>query len=1315
MRCKKIAIGTVAVFVIASVIALAAALYPYAMVSFSGIKMSTNTVNGSTTQGFVDITLKNINTPGLSFCLEYDTDYLQLSSVDDNVPIENPTSSDPTKTSFNIEHKYFEQNTDCFAEGSFMDVQIPDFIGAYTPIIGIADAEKGRVIMNFLPSEDSESLSDYIGWADDENGDFTQTILANSSKGVRLGRLSFYIKDASKFAKLTSAEIENIIKIVPFSNMVSVEDSDVTDDTGVHISYINEEGIIMWYSNSTHNIDYEFNIKAELEEVTSDNKEITVSSYEIYKDGSVQDLLDYINEKASKVILSYADGSKVSSMFEWTASESNIGDITWDPKGGDYVVTQRYNDTFSVSVTVHVTPVNLIGFITENPVKTYLYGSDDFPTVLEEIELPQFAQLVLDTYLPNRGTIETEIEWYRLKDMPSQVIDLPEEFSSGNPGTFTFIGNINSMNNDIETNSPWITIPNPLPEISVVRNVVTSEDDIPNTLVVESAVTDTDGKLTIVVSNAGGNAIPEGTLFDIKMPDGETIDSGIYNVTMADGKATIMMNPDITDEAQKKLAQIINLGDRAGEFLIASIEPDKYKGEYTSFAPNPRRNTYLPSDSGGDYEFDYSDAMAALFPVKAGTELPTTVTLPISTHRIKTVYNGYDGNEEGFLSTFTVKSWTIDGDITVPGSVVKVTGELADTAYTNYGEVFNDDGYSVTIKYLVVENDAVDSIEDISDFVYNTQQVGYGYNDLQTKKFNVKNIGLSDIYGLSVNIALSDASRKDAFLLTKDIAEILKSGESTDFDITTKLGLPVGEYISKVTIMSNNKALDTFTLTFVVTENPIYKINLTPSAEEFADNPDIYFGSAKTKSGTYTAEKDEVITIVAEPQIDCRFVGWETDEGSGVVFADATAATTTFVMPDSDVNITAVFEETIGAKLRVTELYVKDTDDETEPNLGGKGYVLYDEDWNVVTFDPVTREYYVAVPNDKENVKLWFKPRQEAESATMKLKNEVFDKDGTKNGETEVTIQPKTESDIYYKSDGFDLTVAPCENRVTLSFTYDDSAEGEVTREYVIHIYRKIETSNLMSFAYGNSPYGLIMRDDSILDKDAAKQSFTKNNNTFIDGNVPVGAAKDVSYLAKAWSGVNYDFDDSALFVINTSAFTDPGYTKATNSIGDEVNNISKSIEYKVLSETNSSLQNGSSDDFVYTYTNSAMLSSDGEITEFVDKRIRPDIYYLVYSFKDFDGSMISVKKPIIILPQIGDINISKTTDLEDVSRIIHRFKTDIADNNNVPDYSIGGTLFKYRVCDVNKDGNLNAVDANNIRANVLNPFYANLSEGGGG
>ena len=408
-------------------------------------------------------------------------------------------------------------------------------------------------------------------------------------------------------------------------------------------------------------------------------------------------------------------------------------------------------------------------------------------------------------------------------------------------------------------------------------------------------------------------------------------------------------------------------------------------------------------------------------------------------------------------------------------------------------------------------------------------------------------------------------------------------------------------------------------------------------------------------------------------------------------------------MPAENVKITAHFKESLGAKLRATELMVKDTNDNDQD--------LHDQNWKIVKFDPVKREYYVAVPNSVDKVKLWFKLRDEAKNATLSLSREH-------NSVTDTLTTPTEDAtDNYYKSEDIELDVSPVDNLLTLTMTYDDPNddpdEGGVTRSYKIHVYRKIEESKLMKFNYGNSPYGLIMRDTAITDKATVKNEFDKNDYTFTAGYTPAGATVGVNYCGEAWaSGVNYDLDDTALFVLNSGTFTDPGYESVINSIGGAVTDVTKKITVNVLTETNAAYQDGGSTDYSSVNAQTINLPSSGTISELNAERIRPDKYELVYSFADFDGSIVSIKRPLILLNTLGDVNNDKQADTKDVSRIRNRFSADLANNTNVTGYDVGGLLNRYRICDVNKDRAVNLIDANNIRAKKIIQFYTN--DGGG-
>lgn len=1406
-RKSLFAIGTVVMAAVISAVVFAATRFPFAKVSFDGIRFQT--VN-NTLQGSIDITLKNIDATGISFCLAYDQKYLMLSDASTNVPIENPSvaAGASTVNVFNTEHKYFVQNTDVFPQGTFRDNPLPPGQAIITnlPIIGIADQDKskttgyGHVIMNFLPELDSDEICpDYIEETEADNVPYF-TILANQKGDLKFGRITFLIKDPAEFSRLSQEDLNKLIKIDAFSEMIksSFGGTAVGAEEGIQMSYINEDNDIDWYSDAEQHIDTEINLKPDLEDVQPQLEEITVSSYDVYKDGTEDDLFALLNERMSMILLKYSNTTVIPATFEWKKELSSVN-VAWNPLEGEYTISQPYNDDFTVSVTVHVTPIKLIGFSTDKENETYLLSETQAMTDLTQLNLPAKTRPVLDTYIPNGGVPELNIGWYSFETGNSEISNIPSELQT-NPGSYTFVGHLatgeNSQPKPFPSGYPWLTVDNPLPEIKVYRNVVSTESELPKQLIVESSRVNDDGVLTLVVKYDGGALIDPDTTFSIKMPGGELIDipslksAGRYTevIDPSGEKATITFSADIIADSERKLAQLINLGNRGGSFAVAPVDTAGIIGPYTDFAPNPRRNIYLPPETEPgetpqqNYIFDYSGMNSAVFPVKEGTSLPTTLILPLETDFVNTTYSGYDGSEKGYLRTITVDQWVKSASTPddTAGNIVEVTGTLAITSYTNYGAVSNPDNITVTIRYYVTQNDGADSIAPIPNASYDKRQVGYDYDDLQTKSFEIRNNGTTDISGLTAVISLSMGSDREAFVMTKELPRILRAGESAEMDITTKIGLPLindadTTYQCTVFILSENKEfpLQQFNISFTVTKAPTYDITLEVN--------DTDWGSAKTSDNAYTAHESEgPITIIAEPVQDCVFIGWTVESGD-VTLADSSSATTTFFMPGSDVKIKANFRETTRAKLRLEDFMVKDPDDISQ--------TLHDSAWQTVTFDPTKDTYYVAVPNDVDKVKLWFKLRSEGEGADL----EVIHEYGTPPAVTSVTTSPapiKDSADDYYKSAEVELQASPTENIIKLTISKEDDAEPDaeatdapastsapvstsdpaptaspapniVTRTYTVHIYQKKKASDLISFNYGNSPYGLIMRDTSLTPSQQTdyKDDFVTNGYMFVNGSTPADGTENLYYNPQAWisSGTsggdgesatatpaptsssggsatptpapggetattgnnNYDLSDTALFVVGNQPFTDPGYSSFTNSIGEAIqaSDVTKKIEVNLLTRAT---HDGSSDDFVYISPTTIPLSSSATITELANQKIRPGRYELVYEFTDFDGKTMAVNRPLIILPALGDINISGTTDANDEIRIRERFSHDIADYDNVPDYTdasskvisfkADGRLFRYRVCDVNKDGHVNAIDANSIRASDLNPYYKNVS-----
>ena len=118
---------------------------------------------------------------------------------------------------------------------------------------------------------------------------------------------------------------------------------------------------------------------------------------------------------------------------------------------------------------------------------------------------------------------------------------------------------------------------------------------------------------------------------------------------------------------------------------------------------------------------------------------------------------------------------------------------------------------------------------------------------------------------------------------------------------------------------------------------------------------------------------------------------------------------------------------------------------------------------------------------------------------------------------------------------------------------------------------------------------------------------------------------------------------------------------------------------------------------------------------------IRPGRYTIVYSFKDFDGTTeLQVERPFVILRGVGDVNTDGKRDSvktagatasdSDEYHIEDRVGVDplgyeaggAVDASNLygKDYPFAN-IFKFRVCDVNNDRNINNIDANQLDKNA--------------
>lgn len=166
-----------------------------------------------------------------------------------------------------------------------------------------------------------------------------------------------------------------------------------------------------------------------------------------------------------------------------------------------------------------------------------------------------------------------------------------------------------------------------------------------------------------------------------------------------------------------------------------------------------------------------------------------------------------------------------------------------------------------------------------------------------TVKFN--GTGIAVIGGIAKNGPIAEVNIDDGAVV-EAVDFFSASGTGSAGTVYEKRGLEDGEH--------------TMVLTFTDRYNPAYGGGFAAMQIAIFGFEELHYSNIErtvTVNGG-TADKEaylagDTVTITAdEPAADERFVKWESED---VDLADAYAASTTFVMPDKDVTVSAVFEE----------------------------------------------------------------------------------------------------------------------------------------------------------------------------------------------------------------------------------------------------------------------------------------------------------------------------------------------------------------------------------------------------------------------
>lgn len=299
----------------------------------------------------------------------------------------------------------------------------------------------------------------------------------------------------------------------------------------------------------------------------------------------------------------------------------------------------------------------------------------------------------------------------------------------------------------------------------------------------------------------------------------------------------------------------------------------------------------------------------------------------------------------------------------------------------------------------------------------------------------------------------------------------------------------------------------------------------------------------------------------------------------------------------------------------------------------------------------------------------------------------------------------------------------------------EDGTTSGTTETYTLKVRRMADPE--MTLNPGNTPYGMLESDISDpTDRQKAREDFD-NSRTLPQhalGGHNSGGVYTGQYSEAAWKDTDCDKNVEALVVYQDTTFTDPGFT-LIDSQGETADNTKtqRSIKLRRVSTlTTQSIKDGFGDEVYY---NGGTSAEDGkefvvdpagkDVIDLRGMNVVPGIYSIEYSYTDpvsgvtYDSMNKSVymdetkadhfSRPLIVLPQPGDIDMDGMVTLADavaLEKFISEGNVLLDDDNN----DQVQRLFKYRVCDVDGNGQVDGNDVVTLKNGYVSHTVENIS-----
>ncbi len=456
--------------------------------------------------------------------------------------------------------------------------------------------------------------------------------------------------------------------------------------------------------------------------------------------------------------------------------------------------------------------------------------------------------------------------------------------------------------------------------------------------------------------------------------------SNAYTINIARRPITITPDPatKVLGDGDPKLSYKITAGSLAGSDTLAG-GPARNSGE--DIGEYEITQGSLTNDNNPNYDITFVPGVKLTI-----AAVPVTMeSISVKDHPAKTAYTEGEKldlsglvitlhNSDGSTPDIALSGFAANGITTAPAD-----GDTLSTADTKVTITHTASGKSTEQAITVTAATYGISLSQSGQYTFPAQNEGY--DPVTPLTVTVSNTDNQKTGGLNVALSGRDA---DSFNLSADTIDSIAAGEDGTFTVAPGDGLTSGTYKATVTVSGSNVTGKSFTISFTVN-------GMTPTGYDITIEND---GNGTGIAIPSSAASDTEITLTATPNDGYHFKEWQ------VVSPDGLSITgNTFIMPDEDVSIMAVFEQNTEEGHSITILDDGHGSADSSVSYAKAGRIVtlsYSPDsgfkfkeWRVVSpEDLVIEDDSFIMPNEGVTIKALFKEKSTGGNKSSKKKEE---------------------------------------------------------------------------------------------------------------------------------------------------------------------------------------------------------------------------------------------------------------------------------------------------------------------------------------